>query len=60
VKRLITRDKKEFMGNSDDILDKYAPEFSASPSATPGTERIPDIPSGWQTFLLALGLRQLS
>ncbi|GAX83632.1 hypothetical protein CEUSTIGMA_g11056.t1 [Chlamydomonas eustigma] len=27
VKRLISRDRKEFLGNSNDILDKYATEF---------------------------------
>ena len=27
VKRLISRDRKEFLGNSDDILDKYTTEF---------------------------------
>lgn len=27
VKRLISRDRKEFMGNNDDILDKYTKEF---------------------------------
>lgn len=28
VKRLISRDRKEFLGNEDDILDKYNEEFS--------------------------------
>lgn len=38
VKRLISRDKKEFLGNSTDILDKYNTEFgdgNVSASSTP-------------------------
>jgi hypothetical protein len=27
VKRLISRDRKEFLGNDEDILDKYTTEF---------------------------------
>lgn len=27
VKRLISRDRKEFLGNKEDILDKYTEEF---------------------------------
>lgn len=38
VKRLINRDRKEFMGNSEDILDKYTTEFGdglPTPTFTP-------------------------
>lgn len=38
VKRLINRDRKEFLGNDEDILDKYKNEFEASPNATPTPE----------------------
>lgn len=42
VKRLISRDKKEFMGNSTDILDKYTTEFgdAAAPLSPPS---VPDV-----------------
>lgn len=41
VKRLINRDRKEFMGNSDDILDKYTTEFGDgdASASTPGASR---------------------
>lgn len=34
VRRLITRDKKEFLGNENDILDKYSSEFGVSKDDT--------------------------
>lgn len=45
VKRLINRDRKEFLGNADDILDKYTTEFGdAQPStATPAGKRMGEL-----------------
>jgi hypothetical protein len=37
VKRLINRDRKEFLGNSSDILDKYQTEFGADAAAAAPT-----------------------
>lgn len=47
VRRLINRDRKEFLGNDQDILDKYNVEFSdgiKAPAAIPSTSA-PDGPS---------------
>ena len=37
VKRLISRDRKEFMGNSEDILDKYTTEFGDGEGPSPAS-----------------------
>lgn len=47
MRRLINRDRKEFLGNDQDILDKYNVEFSdgnKAPAETPSTSN-PDGPS---------------
>ena len=48
MRRLINRDRKEFLGNDDDILDKYTVEYGdgKAPAAVDAPATPPPPPSG--------------
>lgn len=46
VKRLISRDKKEFLGNDTDILDKYNTEFGDGPADGLAPSKLADVSAG--------------